>query len=268
MPCGHYLHQKCYDDYMNTAYKCPICKKSAKNMELQWRKLTHDIEGQPMPPPFTNARIYIQCNDCSAKSSVKYHFLGNKCSTCDSYNTNELHFLDEPDLSQIILATQQMEREQPGAESPTSPSARPLHGAPRAAQLRSGGSYFRGDRDMLDDPMRLSTAALAFEHLRLSPQDILQRFSRSLSPIRNYLNGSSDDVLKTRSTQEGKDQGGEDGDLDFWGSDGRFLSGDEDNADPPEDEESDGSLNEREDIDDEDDEGDEEPDRIELIGHR
>ncbi|KAF2100526.1 zf-CHY-domain-containing protein, partial [Rhizodiscina lignyota] len=93
MPCGHYLHKTCYTQYMETAYKCPICKKSAVNMELQWRKLEHAIDTQPMPEQFRNTRVVVQCNDCSAKSSVKYHWLGNKCGACDSYNTNEVQIL-------------------------------------------------------------------------------------------------------------------------------------------------------------------------------
>ncbi|KAF2759500.1 zf-CHY-domain-containing protein, partial [Pseudovirgaria hyperparasitica] len=82
MPCGHYMHKGCYKDYLDVAYKCPFCKKSVINMELSWRKLTHDIESQPMPPQFDKTRVNIQCNDCSAKSNVKYHWLGNKCNTC------------------------------------------------------------------------------------------------------------------------------------------------------------------------------------------
>jgi hypothetical protein len=87
MPCGHYMHKQCYTLYMETAYKCPICKKSAVKMDLQWRKLTSAIEAQPMPEQFENTRAIIQCNDCSRKSSVKYHWLGNQCDNCDSYNT-------------------------------------------------------------------------------------------------------------------------------------------------------------------------------------
>ncbi|KAF2086160.1 zf-CHY-domain-containing protein, partial [Saccharata proteae CBS 121410] len=93
MPCGHYLHRDCYRQYMDTAYKCPICKKSAVNMELQWRKLEHAIQSQPMPPQFADTRAVIHCNDCSVRSSVMYHWLGNQCGHCDSFNTNELQLL-------------------------------------------------------------------------------------------------------------------------------------------------------------------------------
>ena len=49
LPCGHYMHGECYRDLMAVTYKCPVCSKSAVNMELQWRKLTDEILAQPMP---------------------------------------------------------------------------------------------------------------------------------------------------------------------------------------------------------------------------
>ena len=100
MRCGHYIHRGCYDDYMQTSYKCPICNRSAVNMELQWRKLDHCIATQPMPQPYRNTKAWIICNDCSARMCTSYHWLGNKCPRCDSYNTNEVRLVDEPAESQ------------------------------------------------------------------------------------------------------------------------------------------------------------------------
>jgi hypothetical protein len=126
--CGHYLHKGCYNLYMETAYKCPVCKKSAVNMDLQWRKLTHAIESQPMPEQFANTRAIIQCNDCSGKSSVKYHWLGSQCSTCSSYNTNELRIVNGPGSEQTANALLGAVVEA-GARSPvsmSSPISQPL----------------------------------------------------------------------------------------------------------------------------------------------
>lgn len=53
--CGHYMHAACYKDLMNVTYRCPICSKSAVNMELQWKKLDDEIMMQPMPEDETNA---------------------------------------------------------------------------------------------------------------------------------------------------------------------------------------------------------------------
>lgn len=47
--CGHYMHAACYKELMNVTYRCPVCNKSAVNMELQWRKLDDEIRMQPMP---------------------------------------------------------------------------------------------------------------------------------------------------------------------------------------------------------------------------
>ena len=62
-------------------------------METQFRNLDVAIQGQPMPPEFQDTRAVILCNDCSARSTVPYHWLGLKCSICRSYNTVELQIL-------------------------------------------------------------------------------------------------------------------------------------------------------------------------------
>lgn len=123
---------------METAYKCPICKKSAVSMDLQWRKLTHAIESQPMPEQFSNTRAIIQCNDCSAKSSVKYHWLGNQCGTCESYNTNELRILNGPESEETANAILDADEDE-GSRSPVSVSS------PTSQPLRSPRYYFQPD---------------------------------------------------------------------------------------------------------------------------
>jgi hypothetical protein len=138
MPCGHYLHKDCYNLYMETAYKCPICKKSAVSMDLQWGKLTQAIESQPMPEQFKNTRAIIQCNDCSAKSSVKYHWLGNQCGTCESYNTNELRIVNGPESEEAANAILDAVEES-GSRSPVSVSS------PTSQPLRSPRYYFQPD---------------------------------------------------------------------------------------------------------------------------
>ncbi|KAJ4365304.1 hypothetical protein N0V83_008924 [Neocucurbitaria cava] len=145
--CQHYKRnvKGCYNLYMETAYKCPICKKSAVCMDLQWQKLTQAIESQPMPEQFSNTRAIVQCNDCSAKSSVKYHWLGNQCGTCDSYNTNELRILNGPESEEtanaILDADAILEADaNAGSTSPVSVSS-PASQAP----LRSPRYYFQPD---------------------------------------------------------------------------------------------------------------------------
>lgn len=260
MPCGHYLHRTCYDQYMQHAYKCPICKKSAVNMELQWRKLDNAIETQPMPAQFKDTRVMIQCNDCEGKSEVPYHWLGNKCDTCDSYNTNEVRLLGGP----------QAEHDPPSENSvPARPTAVPQRQAPSpprpSLEARSPGSYFLGSPERLEDRSRPNSAVES----SLSAQ-MLQRVSRSLSPLRNYLGRPGDSPRRgpQPAPVDENDQ------VDFWGADGgRFLSGEEDEDDEDEDGSSGESMDDEEndEVDDEDDDADEGDDileGIELIGHR
>ncbi|KAK3955487.1 hypothetical protein QBC32DRAFT_33852 [Pseudoneurospora amorphoporcata] len=96
MKCGHTIHQHCFNAYRQTSYKCPVCNKSCVNMEIEFRRLDIVIATQPMPDEYQDARAVISCNDCSAKSQTRYHWLGLKCSVCHSYNTVEHKLLHMP----------------------------------------------------------------------------------------------------------------------------------------------------------------------------
>jgi len=80
MRCGHSIHHRCYYEHMKSSYRCPICSRSIMNMEWQFSRLERAIEAQPMPPEFQDTKAWVYCNDCSAKTSVKYHWLGLKCA--------------------------------------------------------------------------------------------------------------------------------------------------------------------------------------------
>ncbi|GME63240.1 chy zinc finger domain-containing protein [Neofusicoccum parvum] len=234
MKCGHYMHRDCYDSYMQTDYKCPMCKKSAVNMELQWRKLRDAIDSQPMPAQFADTKLVIHCNDCSVKSTSNYHWLGNQCAHCESFNTNELRLLVGNETDQDL-----------GVGTPTDPTAVPssprscLAPAPNIIERRSSGSYFllaeREEREAREREaaMRPSSA----DGSTFSPFEMLQRV-RSLSPVRRFLRGSDDEM--------------------------------EDAAYDDEEEDSDDSMDEDEDQDDEelDDAADDILSGIDLIGHR
>ncbi|KXL44023.1 hypothetical protein M433DRAFT_68766, partial [Acidomyces richmondensis BFW] len=118
LPCGHYMHGECYRDLMDVTYKCPVCSKSAINMDVQWRKLDDEIRAQPLPeddedlegllphiddddnvPVADNGgarsarpqqrrprSVWIGCNDCGSRCWTPFHWLGLKCQICDSYN--------------------------------------------------------------------------------------------------------------------------------------------------------------------------------------
>lgn len=145
LPCGHYMHGECYRDLMAVTYKCPVCSKSAVNMELQWRKLDDEIRAQPMPEddrdlegllphidtaaeetaanvdiqgsnmsvaPRRPRTVYIGCNDCSRRSWAPFHWLGLKCQVCDSYNTNQMAptAFQETEAERLIRQQQQQQQ--------------------------------------------------------------------------------------------------------------------------------------------------------------
>ncbi|KAK4935194.1 hypothetical protein LTR28_010418, partial [Elasticomyces elasticus] len=117
LPCGHYMHANCYKQLMRYSYRCTVCNRSAVNMELEWRKLDEMIRQQPMPEEYIDdlpevesmaaephdeagrpatgtvrrGMIWVGCNDCGGRGWTKFHWLGNKCSLCDSYNTNQMN---------------------------------------------------------------------------------------------------------------------------------------------------------------------------------
>ena len=120
MRCGHYIHRKCYYAFMETAYKCPVCNRSAVNMELQWRKMDYSVTSQPMPKEYQETKAMILCNDCSARGLVPFHWLGNKCRSCDSYNTNQLHLVNAPGRDEVLVSaelTARADRQQPNADA-------------------------------------------------------------------------------------------------------------------------------------------------------
>lgn len=59
-------------------------------MDALFMNLANIIKEQPMPEEFKDVRSVVLCNDCSAKCSTAYHFLGLRCEICQSYNTVEL----------------------------------------------------------------------------------------------------------------------------------------------------------------------------------
>ncbi|KAL9635468.1 MAG: hypothetical protein Q9204_002619 [Flavoplaca sp. TL-2023a] len=79
-------------------------------MEASFRQLERSIESQPMPDQWEHIKALVSCNDCNAKSYVKYHWLGLKCGVCDSFNTALLERLHAADQGSIV-------------DGPTAPSA-------------------------------------------------------------------------------------------------------------------------------------------------
>lgn len=107
-PCGHAIHQHCFDEYTKHSYKCPHCQVTVLNMDAQFRVLDKDIEEQPLPEPYCNWICIVSCNDCKGRSKCPYHILGLKCGHCLSYNTVQLKLIkpgnkDDEDVDPAAL---------------------------------------------------------------------------------------------------------------------------------------------------------------------
>ncbi|KAK1239463.1 hypothetical protein MKX07_008951 [Trichoderma sp. CBMAI-0711] len=234
MNCGHSIHKKCYDQHLRTSYKCPICNKSLVNMEPQFRNLDLAILSQPMPPDFRDTKAKILCNDCSARSTVAYHWLGLQCSICRSYNTVELQI-----LGRNVEALQPAAGEQPQlAREAGSEDAGP---GSRRISITTGS---RG-------PNRRRHSSNAPE----APSRFLERYARSMSPSHMMMD------IPQAAVQEVDEESDEDI-LGFW------RSGEDDDEDDDDYDSDESSEDDHPEADDEDDDDDEDEDDFNLIGHR
>ncbi|PTB63818.1 zf-CHY-domain-containing protein [Trichoderma citrinoviride] len=232
MNCGHSIHKKCYDQHLRTSYKCPICNKSLVNMEPQFRNLDLAILSQPMPPDFRDTKAKILCNDCSARSTVAYHWLGLKCSICRSYNTVELQI-----LGRNVEALQPAAGDQPQLTR----EAGPEDAGPGSRRI----SITAGSRG----PNRRRHSSNAPE----LPSRFLERYARSMSPSHMMM-----DIPQAAVPEV--DEESDDDILGFW------RSGEDDDEDDDDEYDSDESSDDDHPEADDDDEEDE--DEFNLIGHR
>jgi RING finger/CHY zinc finger protein 1 len=93
LPCNHTLHWKCFLELSSVDLRCPICKKTMirrEDMEDVWKRLTKDIEDQPVPPDETRV-VDVICNDCETREcDRRWHPLGVACTHCKGYNTSTI----------------------------------------------------------------------------------------------------------------------------------------------------------------------------------
>lgn len=91
LKCGHVMHLACFTDYRRgLAYTCPLCKQSMEDMKDYFALLDTAIRMQPMPAAYLSTFSNILCQDCGETGRTRYHFVGQKCPSCASYNTREL----------------------------------------------------------------------------------------------------------------------------------------------------------------------------------
>ncbi|KPP60845.1 RING finger and CHY zinc finger domain-containing protein 1-like, partial [Scleropages formosus] len=113
LPCGHLLHKTCFNEmYKTGGYRCPLCMHSAWNMERYWEEMDKEISQTPMPSEYQGTTVKIMCNDCQSHSTVPFHVLGMKCSSCGSYNTSQDGGLIHLEQGQQQEAEEQEEEQQ------------------------------------------------------------------------------------------------------------------------------------------------------------
>jgi len=123
LKCGHMIHLNCFNNMLtHSQYACPLCKKSMVDMAGVWASLDLEIAQQPMPADFADAKERVLYNDCSVKSEVPFHWIGQKCSNaeCGGYNTTVLDRIGRwPTREQMIAAAQQqqLQRQQEEAQA-------------------------------------------------------------------------------------------------------------------------------------------------------
>ncbi|KAK6844602.1 hypothetical protein PG995_014712 [Apiospora arundinis] len=227
--------------------------KSVVNMETQFRNLDIAIQMQPMPEKFKDTRAVVLCNDCSAKTTTEYHWLGLKCAVCRSYNTSELQILGV-DSGQGLTgvsstSTTTSQSSEPQSEDPSTSTSQNL--APRDIPRRR-----RHSSNVLDHGIDNSGA---------NPRDLgsfvlQERLVRSVSPShaaeRTIRSG-----LQHSSADDSDDEAGDF--IGFWSRVPRSIKSNDEDGESESDGESLSSVDEDMEEDDEDDE-----EEISLFGHR
>jgi hypothetical protein len=304
------MHADCYKDLMHVTYRCPTCNKSAVNMELQWRKLDDEIRLQPMPEEeFEDSaaaianpghrrvprKVFVGCNDCGGRGWSPFHWLGLKCPHCDGYNTSQTAHLglETPGTRPIVRQHEFAGVNAPSAATTvndelradsaygrsSSPAQIPVPQQVQQAIFATnssptGRSYFLQPEH--EETWRNNAAALtpgdAFRNL---PYDILRRFSRSLSPMRYYLEGLDASGSATASTNPLEDTPQTDGQTtrpqtaeskktqSLWGDENAavfFGDVSESDEEEYEDEYGEGEEDEEEESEDEDEDSDDDDD--------
>ena len=253
MRCGHSIHDECFKEWCNNSYKCPICSKSIANMESQFRRLDRHIEEQPMPLEYRDTRAFIFCNDCISRSVTAYHWLGNKCGLCESYNTVLLEQMG----SEQVPPEQEQQVQDAGAgeagitasqsHTPTEELTQPAFGMTPIVPPTPP-----------TQPVPVVTRSPRVNSPWLMPHSP-ERSVRSVSPVVESYFGTGQSIQEVRRGTPLED----DDDLDFWGARSPRSQDDMETGDPDDESSSDGL-----DAMEEDEPDDEEEDVMDILGHR
>jgi RING finger and CHY zinc finger domain-containing protein 1 len=71
--------------------------RSMEDMSDYFALLDAAVRMQPMPTAYLTTISNIYCQDCAKTGQCQYHFVGQKCPHCGSYNTREMGRLQATD---------------------------------------------------------------------------------------------------------------------------------------------------------------------------
>jgi len=86
MKCNHIMHMDCYNILIKNTYKCPECLKSICDTRDIFSKIREEINMTVLNDELKKS-VKILCNDCDSMSDVEFHYIGNECKQCNSFNT-------------------------------------------------------------------------------------------------------------------------------------------------------------------------------------
>ncbi|XP_049345318.1 zinc finger protein BRUTUS-like At1g74770 [Solanum verrucosum] len=87
LPCGHFMHSTCFQDYTFTHYTCPICSKTIGDVKVLFEMLDAFLSEEKIPEEYAGQIQVILCNDCQKRGTASFHWHYHKCPYCGSYNT-------------------------------------------------------------------------------------------------------------------------------------------------------------------------------------
>lgn len=90
LKCGHSIHHNCMLQLLKTSFKCPMCSKAMTDLTAYNMMMDAEVVATQMPADYDDVNVDILCNECQAKSLVKFHIVGHKCPDCGTYNTKKI----------------------------------------------------------------------------------------------------------------------------------------------------------------------------------
>lgn len=99
--CGHLIHSNCMNEMLSHGqYRCPTCMKIIISLQIYDRMIENAIKETPLPPE-VKKKINILCYECSKYSIAEFHFIGNKCGHCQTYNTTQVKEVPQHRLNEL-----------------------------------------------------------------------------------------------------------------------------------------------------------------------